>query len=260
MKRILSLLLIAAMCICLCACGQSKAAKAADEAIAAIGEVTIDSGEAIANAEKLYSILTDDEKSTVKNRLVLVEAQEAYSELREEIVYENAKTAYEQLKKVSELCITGMDSIYDAWHWAMYDLNDVYADSAVFLSMGFEVTGFTVDEIEGAAEALGYDGGDAKANWNVCLWVAQQALTERGDYAEVQANMDSAAAILQELTEEYDDYTYYPKLKEYYSSISSYVDFFVSPSGSFNQLADTINSYENGIRTLEADVAFLFSK
>ena len=52
----------------------------------------------------------------------------------------------------------------------------------------------------------------------------------------------------------------YPKLKEYYSSIKSYVEFFTSPSGSFKQLADTINTYENGIRTLESDVGFLFSK
>ena len=103
MKKIISMLLVIAMCLALAACGKSKSAavKSAEDAIAAIGEVTVDSGEAIANAEKLYGILTDAEKAEVENRLVLVEAQEAYETVRGEIVYKNAKEAYEKLKEVS---------------------------------------------------------------------------------------------------------------------------------------------------------------
>lgn len=256
MKRLISLLLAAALCLSLCACGQSKAAKAADEAIAAIGEVTIDSGDAIANAEKLYSILTDDEKSTVKNRLVLVEAREAFDKLQGEIVYENAKEAYLQLKTVSELCITGMDAIYGAWYFGIYEADDAYS----FYSMSTEVPGFSSTELEEAAKTLGYTISSVERDWNVSLWIVMEAISQRGDYDTIRTNMDAASKTLQSLTEEYGDYTYYPKLKEYYSAISSYVDFFTSPSGSFNQLADTINSYENGIRTLASDVAFLFNK
>lgn len=56
--------------------------------------------------------------------------------------------------------------------------------------------------------------------------------------------MNEAEKVLQALTEEYNDYTYYPKLKDYYAAVKSYVEFYTSPSGSFKQLSDTINNYE----------------
>lgn len=46
MKKIVSIVLALCLCLSLCACGKSKAAKAAEEAITAIGEVMA-SGEAI---------------------------------------------------------------------------------------------------------------------------------------------------------------------------------------------------------------------
>jgi len=257
MKRIISILLVIVMCLSLCACGKSKAAKAAEEAIAAIGEVTIDSGEAIANAEKLYGILTDAEKAEVENRLVLVDAQEAFKKVQSEIVYKNAKEAYEKLKEVSQLCVSGMDAIYGAWYFGVYKADDARSFD---YQLSLEVPGFSSSDIEAARESLGISELSAQSDWEYSLWIVEEAITLRGDYDTVNANMAAAEKVLQSLTEEYDDYTYYPKLKEYYSAIKSYVDFFTSPSGSFNQLADTINSYENGIRTLESDVSFLFNK
>lgn len=61
----------------------------AEEAITAIGEVTIDSGDAIAEAEKLYDLLSDSEKAGVNNYLYLdlVEAREAFEILQNEIIY-----------------------------------------------------------------------------------------------------------------------------------------------------------------------------
>ena len=259
MKRVISLILVFVICISLSACGKSKPIKAAEEAIDAIGEVTVNSGEAIANAEKLYNILTDAEKSKVDNRLVLVDAQEAFEKLQGELVYANAKEAYEQLKDVASLCVTGMDAIYGAWYFGIYEADDTYS-SSFFYTMSLDVPGFTSTELEDAANALGISSTLASADWNYCLWIVEEAISARGDYNTITTNMENASKILQSLTDEYDDYTYYPKLKEYYSAVDSYVTFFVSPTGSFNQLADTINNYENNIRTLESDVGFLFTK
>lgn len=259
MKKIISMLLVIAMCLALAACGKSKSAavKSAEDAIAAIGEVTVDSGEAIANAEKLYGILTDAEKAEVENRLVLVEAQEAYETVRGEIVYKNAKEAYEKLKEVSVLCVEGMDAIYGAWYFGIYDAEDSYSFD---YDLAVEVSGFTSDDIEAARESLGISEDLAGSDWNFSLWIIQEAITMKGDYDTISANMTEAENVLQALTNEYDDYTYYPKLKEYYAAVKSYVEFFTSPSGSFNQLVDTVNDYENKIRTLESDVGFLFNK
>lgn len=257
MKRIIALVLIFLMCLSLCACGKSEAVVAAEEAIAAIGVVTVSSGDAIANAEKLYGILTEAEKAEVENRLTLVEAKEEFEKVREKIVYQNAKEAFEKLKKVSELCVTGMDAIYGAWYFGIYDAEDAYSFD---YELSLETPGFTSEEIKAARNSLDISEYLAGADWQYSLWIIQEAITARGDYDTINSNMAEAERVLQKLTEEYDDYTYYPKLKDYYASIKSYVDFFTNPSGSFKQLADTINNYENGIRTLESDVSFLFSK
>jgi len=276
MKKILAVLLALIVCLVLCACGKSKPVKEAEAAIAAIGEVTIDSGDAIENAEKLYGILTDTEKAKVDNRMALVDAREDFDELLSEVVYQNAKDAFEKLNHVADKCIAGMDSIYGAWHFAIYEASDVYGTdpSTFYYKMALDVPNFSSDDLESAADIyakalsdrLGFTRSTkdlvsiSKKDFNYCLYVVETALDEAGYYDSLEKNMADAEKTLQALTNTYDDYTYYPKLKAYYSSIKSYTDFFISPSGSFNQLADTVNDYENSIRTTAADVSFLFSK
>lgn len=258
MKKIVAFLLAVALCLSVSGCGKSKAAKEAEAAIDAIGEVTIDSGDAIANAEKLYNILTDGEKADVDNRLVLVEAKEAFAQLQGEIIYENAKNAYEKLNEVAALCIAGMDDIYGAWYFGIYKASD--ASYFLYSKFAAETPHLTADELEAAADAMGYTESMVKNSWEKCVLVAEGAIAIRGDYDTIEAAMLEAENILQELTSTYDDYTYYPKLKDYYAAVSSYVNFFVSPTGSFKQLADTVKEFENNIRTYQSDVGFLFTK
>lgn len=262
MKKAISLIMSIALCICLCACGKSEAVRSAEDAISAIGEVSADSGEAIANAEKYYGILTDAEREKVENRLALVEAREQFDKVIGEIVYTNAKEAYEKLKEVADLCISGMDDIYNAWYFGIYKAEDALPSRFYdyYAYMAQEVPSFSADDLKAAAESLGYSEAMVKKDWQKSLWIVESAIAKRGDYDTIAANMNEAEKVLQALTEEYNDYTYYPKLKDYYAAVKSYVEFYTSPSGSFKQLSDTINNYENGIRTLESDVSFLFSK
>lgn len=126
--------------------------------------------------------------------------------------------------------------------------------------MASSVPGFSSDDLEAAAKLLSISESSARNDWQKCVWIVEAAISQQGDYDVITANMESAQAVLQTLTDEYDDYTYYPKLKEYYAAVSSYVNFFTNPTGSFNQLSDTVNDFENAIRTLESDIAFLFTK
>lgn len=276
MKKALAMLLTLAVCLALCACGKSKPVKEAEAAISAIGEVTVDSGDAIENAEKLYGILTDAEKAKVDNRLTLVDARETYDGLLNEVIYQNAKEAFEKVNQAADKCIAGMDSVYGAWHFAIYEADDFYGNDpgTFYYKMALDVPHFSSDDLESAADTYAellsarFETSIStkklvdmsKNDFNYCLYVVQTALDAAGYYDFVEQNMADAEKTLQMLTNTYDDYTYYPKLKEHYSSVKSYVDFFISPSGSFNQLADTINSYENSIRTTAADVSFLFTK
>ena len=56
MKKILLWVLAGAMMLSLAACGKSEAAKAVDDQIAAIGEVTLESETAIIEAEALWTL------------------------------------------------------------------------------------------------------------------------------------------------------------------------------------------------------------
>ena len=81
MKQIITALLVLAIMLSACACGTSSAVKNAREAITAIGTVTLDSLNDIEYAEKLFNILTDNEKEKIDNRIDLVNAREEYEAL-----------------------------------------------------------------------------------------------------------------------------------------------------------------------------------
>ena len=76
-KRIVALLLCIAMLTLLCGC-DSKALKEAKKSAKAIGEVTVDSGDAITAAESLYAALTDEEKSKFDCYQELLDSRAAY--------------------------------------------------------------------------------------------------------------------------------------------------------------------------------------
>ena len=78
MKKFAALLLILAMCFTLTACGDSQELKATRELITAIGEVSLDSEEAIIAAENAYNALTEEDKAKVENYAELTAAREKF--------------------------------------------------------------------------------------------------------------------------------------------------------------------------------------
>lgn len=232
MERIAALLLCAIMLLSLCACGKSEAVSAAENAIKDIGEVTAASGDAIARAQKLYSILTESEKEKVSNRLALIEAQDEFEALQGDVTYTSAKEAYEKLNEAAELCISGMKSIYGAWSYAKSNTNQFGSFRVDGISLG-KAAPAANSHIHDGIKALGIESGD---------WVSW---TYAGD-------------IIRTLSQN-EDSSYYPKLNEYYSAVYSYVDFFKEPSGNdLEQISDVMSNHEKEISS--ADAGFLFYK
>ena len=86
MKKIVSLLLVLAICFTLNGCGgQSEAAKALDEKILTLGEITIESKELLEEVEAEYASLTDKEKKSIENIQVLKDARQKYDAIQAEI-------------------------------------------------------------------------------------------------------------------------------------------------------------------------------
>lgn len=86
----------------------SKAAKETQTYIEAIGEVSVTSGEAICEAERLYKELTDEDKENVTNYAILEEARNLYQVcIIDEIDILLQSESYEKTKEL----VSGLDSL-----------------------------------------------------------------------------------------------------------------------------------------------------
>lgn len=81
MKKIIALALVVVLCLSLSACGKSEAVKNVEAMIDALGEITLESIEAIRSAEDAYAVLTSEEQRKVKNYEILTTARDRYYEL-----------------------------------------------------------------------------------------------------------------------------------------------------------------------------------
>ncbi len=267
-----TMLIIAALilwALCLTGCGKSEAVTATEQAISAIGEVTVNSGDAIANAEKMYNILTDSEKEKVSNRLELVEAKDAFEKLQGELAYDKAKKTYEKLNTVASVCTSGMDDIYAAWRFGIYDAGSISDADTIYEALAEETPHLSTSEIEEAAEfyaeILGIESKGSerslaslmKSDWEYTINLVEIAFTMQSVYDIVDNELSNVQTLLRELTE-VNDSVYYPELKEYYMAASSYAAFFKSVTGSFGKLSDTIKEYEKNIQNCQTSLDAMF--
>lgn len=128
MKKALSLILVLTMCLTLGACGKSKAVTAAEELIAAIGEVTYQSGEAIQKAEDAVAALSVEEKETVETLAQLTEARKKYDEISAVKPVEELIANIGTVSLESEGSITIARTAYDALSSEYKDNVSNYAD------------------------------------------------------------------------------------------------------------------------------------
>lgn len=111
MKKLILILLTVALVLTLAACGKSKNVQAADDLIAAIGTVTLDSQTKIVAAELAVEALTDSERAQLENAATLAAARKIYDEL---VAAKKAQEEAEKLatlQKEAETVIAAIDAI-----------------------------------------------------------------------------------------------------------------------------------------------------
>lgn len=276
MKRLLSLLLAVSMCLCLCACGKTAATKAAESAIANIGEVSLDSYEAITQAQKLYDLLTDNEKAKVKNREALVDALDAYNNAVYAQNIANLKSVYTALKNAYTIVDRHGSDIYTAWQKGIYqkekfqgaNLNAAtnYLASQLFLDydevLDGECYAWTVllfggeweeksdeemqkDRETMATGSLFFMCSDKKV---ACIITVIGAYRMNGDVDRVNEALGKYDALDSSLRKSEDFSEEIEKLDKLYTSIKSFLDFCQNPKGSFNEAGDTMSQYRKQIQ------------
>ena len=173
--------------------------------------------------------------------------------------FECGKKAYNELVSASVICEEMGDAVYGAWYFAIYKFDDYgWINSVSGLS---KETGISVTDILNAGEAFGYSyEGIHKAleDFNVAVCIVLKAYEINGKTEQLNTALTNAKSELKTMTEKYSDYSQYPALKSFYSEVDSYATFLKSPSGSFEQLKTTIETYEKSIRTYKSDLSFVF--
>lgn len=178
-----------------------------------------------------------------------------------EAQFESANSAYNDIVSASEICIDIMDSIYGAWHFAIYKSDDYYGVNGI--EEFADATNLSYSDVTKAlSDVLGFSNPSASyallEDFNYAIYIVEEVYKSKGLYTQAENLLASAKESLKSVTSEYSDYTGYPTLKSFYSEVSSYLEFAESPSGSFSQLKTTIDNYETKIRTCKNDLAFIF--
>ena len=207
-------------------------AAAVEEAIAAIGEVTLDSGEAIENAKALFDALSPEAQARVDNAAVIGEAEAAYEEAcleAEAAPVEEAIASIGEVTLDSAGAIENAKALYDALSpeaQARVDNADAIGEAESILS------GLRVEEAERLIDEIGavdLDSGEAIAAAQAALDALSPeeaaavsntaALTEAGESYQT-ALEDHASALLEGFTlfedESGCEKVYYPAGWTYY--------------------------------------------
>lgn len=130
MRKVIKVSMIGILlCVLLVGCGKSEAAKRVDEKIASIGEISVDSGDAIAEANDAYDKLTEKEKKTLSNYGKLESANSEYKEICESLIDDSKQkindldvvSAYEQLMSLPSEYEEDVDALISEIDKMCYD-------------------------------------------------------------------------------------------------------------------------------------------
>lgn len=185
---------------------------------------------------------------------------------KDQQAFDTAKESYQSLCDAADSVIDVMDSVYGAWYFGIYKADD--SSTSKVVSDLAANTSLSTSEIDAAIKSIEESTGFGESlfkyllidddAFSYCLYVVKEAYELNGVFDSIKNNLDAANTALKTMTADFDDYKHYPTLKQFYSKVSSYAEFSQSPSGSFQQLKDTISDYENDIRTYRQDLSFVF--
>lgn len=148
MKRTIALILAFIMIISLSACGKSKAATAADELIASIGTVTLNSESAIIDAEEAVANLSSDDLGELENLELLKSSRAEFDKLYEE--------EQKRLEEERTLTIVTSESWFGIYEGDEYKFNADGTGSHNGVSLEYQVSDGMVNITEGAAGTTKY--------------------------------------------------------------------------------------------------------
>lgn len=288
MKKLIAFLLILTMAVSLCGCGKSSAVKNVEAQIAAIGEVSLDSGEAIAAAQQAFDALSEKEKGMVENYPVLKDGyttlQKLELEAEAEARFNCAQEAYQNIKSAWDTLDQWSTDLYNAWQGSIFEEKEMkdnvipyFAENTHLTEAevleGFAVVGYTHLANEPDGVHWGALSEERKQGWRdaviesldrsypghqeACLMITYAYLLN-GDCQIAKDALETAKGAMKTMTEQYSDYEHYPALKGFFNTANAMLDYCYSPSGSFVQYKDLLNDYRKEARNYISDLNYIF--
>lgn len=273
MKKIIALLLAMTMCLSLCGCGKSKAATECENLINAIGEVSIESKDAIEAAGKAYAALTSDEKDSISaSATILSDARSAY-------IFELSKGAYHNIKSAYDILTGFAVDYYEVSRAGIFESDRVREEGVKFLATFLrniseeDLRKGLIQDATKRRDAGGKGMTDELVNnpdiylsrskneylWSICPFSVIAAYEINGKKDEAEALLNEAKVQMKELSEKYSDYEHYPNLKGLFSTINSYLDTCFYQVHSFEQFGELYKEYEKEASDYIADLDFIFA-
>lgn len=135
MKRIFALIMVLCIALSLCACGQTEAAKAAQEAISQIGQVSYSSNSAISAAEELFNNLTKEEQDSVTNAADLFAAREAYNKLVIEPIEKLSQQIWDINSALNQMDLFSAHTMIESMRQELNSMDPELYDMAVKITL-----------------------------------------------------------------------------------------------------------------------------
>lgn len=193
--------------------------------------------------------------------------------------FEASKVAYENVNSAYKIAEDYGADIYEAWRLGIYDDDEILEKGCAYLAKELHISeseikegiAYTLAEMdEGWENCSEEDRADYRENadytfvvmednlFSWCVLITSNSYAANGKVKEAQEYLDAAKEQMKELSQSYSDYEHYPSLKGYYTTTNSFFDFCQNPTGSFEQIKTTIESYRSTARDYKADLDYIF--
>ena len=197
--------------------------------------------------------------------------------------FDASKAAYESIEAAYEITEKFGEDIYEAWRMGINEKDEIMDEGLGYLSAELNLT--EEELVEGmaymwAVDVSGLDWDELSEEdkesyrgmeslvfimfeddfFSMCVWMIDAAYEVNGMIETAETALNDAKSQMKTLSEEFSDYEHYPNLKGYYTTTSSFFDFCVNPTGSFEQVKTTINDYRNEARDYISDLDYIFEE
>lgn len=194
--------------------------------------------------------------------------------------FDSSKAAYDNVDVAYEITEKFGEDIYEAWRVGIYDKDEIsvehlaselnlseeeLTEGIVYTLMSF-TSDVTYEEATEEDKQTLREAADIYFTmfeedlFSACVMAVTGAYSANGKIEEAQNALTEAKGQMKELSESYSDYEHYPNLKGYYTTTSSFFDFCKNPTGSFEQVKETINDYRNEARDYISDLDYIFEE